>query len=66
MSTAKPNSIDAIDLLCQVRDELNVVWLALGNTSDLSDDGLLTQIREHVNGLHNRVSDICQMMEGGA
>ena len=30
--------LDAIDALHQIRDELEVVWLALGNTADQGGD----------------------------
>ena len=49
-------SDDPVDELAQVRDELRVVWLALGNGVDC--EGYLSEVREHVNGIANRVSDI--------
>lgn len=51
-------SDNPIDELAQVRDELRVVWLALGN--DVDCDGYLSEVREHVNGIANRVGDIVQ------
>ncbi|MER9720985.1 MULTISPECIES: helix-turn-helix transcriptional regulator [unclassified Mesorhizobium] len=54
--------LSAIDQLHQVRDELRTIWLALGNTSDLDDDGTLTPIREALNGSTNRLEDACQSM----
>lgn len=61
---------DSIDLLCQIRDELKTIWLALGNTVDLADDGLLTPVREHVNGIANRlhsvINDLNTTSKGGA
>lgn len=56
--------IAALDQLHQVRDELRTIWLALGNTVDLDDDGLLTPIREALNGATNRMDAACQLMEG--
>lgn len=60
------NPADPIDLLCQIRDELKTIWLAMGNTVDLSDDGLLTPVREHVNGLTNRLHDVIEDMSDEA
>lgn len=57
---------DSIDLLCQIRDELKVIWLALGNTMDLADDGLLTPVREHVNGLSGRLHNVIEDMSDEA
>lgn len=62
---------DSIDRLCQIRDELKTIWLALGNTADLTDDGLLTPVREHVNGLTGRLQNVIKDMtdetlKGGA
>jgi hypothetical protein len=48
------------DLLCQCRDELRVIWLALGNEED--KDGYRVEIREHVNGIANRVAEIIKGM----
>lgn len=56
--------LDAIDALCQIRDELRVVWMALGNTQQA--DGYLTEVGEHVNGLANRVRDVIDQMNGEA
>lgn len=55
-------SDDPVDELAQIRDELRVVWLALGNNVD--GEGYLTEVREHVNGIANRVSDIVQYLNG--
>lgn len=60
------NPADPIDLLCQIRDELKTIWLAMGNTVDLSDDGLLTPVREHVNGLANRLHNVIEDMSDEA
>lgn len=57
---------DPIDQLCQIRDELRTAWLALGNTVDLPDDGLLTPVREHINGLANRLHDVVEDMSDQA
>lgn len=57
---------DSIDLLCQIRDELKTIWLALGNTTDLADDGLLTPVREHVNGLTGRLHNLIEDMSDEA
>lgn len=57
---------DSIDRLCQIRDELKTIWLALGNTGDLTDDGLLMPVREHVNGLTNRLHDVIEDMSDEA
>lgn len=56
--------LDAVDQLHQIKDELRVIWLALGNAENA--EGYLTEIGEHVNGLANRLDDICQQMTGGA
>lgn len=37
--------LDAIDQLHQFSDELTTIWLALGNTADLENDGTLTPRR---------------------
>jgi len=55
--------VSAIDQLHQVRDEQRTIWLAMGNTSDIDDDGTLTPIREALNGSTNRLIDACQLME---
>lgn len=55
-------SDNPIDELAQVRDELRVVWLALGNDAD--SEGYLSEVREHVNGIANRISDIVQHLSG--
>jgi len=56
-------SDDPIDELCQIRDELRVVWLALGNETD---EGYQSEVREHVNGIANRLRDIVNHMSGAA
>ena len=56
--------LDAIDRLHQIKDELRVIWLALGNPENAA--GYLTEIGEHVNGLANRLDEVCQQMTGGA
>lgn len=47
---------DPLDELCLIRDELRVVWLALGNPDEA--EAYLIDIREHVNGIANRVDEI--------
>jgi hypothetical protein len=66
MKLASTVSDNPIDELAQVRDELRVVWLALGNDTD--SEGYLLEVREHVNGIANRVSDIVKHLnaKGGA
>ena len=61
MKLASTISNDPIDELCQIRDELRVVWLALGNETD---EGYRSEVREHVNGIANRVNDIVDHMCG--
>jgi hypothetical protein len=56
-------SDDPVDELCQIRDELRVVWLALGNEID---EGYQSEVREHVNGIANRLRDIVNHMSGEA
>jgi hypothetical protein len=63
MKVASTVSTDPIDELCQIRDELRVVWLALGNDTD---QGYLPAVREHVNGIANRVHDIVEQMSSDA
>lgn len=59
-------STDPVDELCQIRDELRVVWLALGNETDGGDGAYLTEVREHVNGIANRLRDIVEHMSAVA
>lgn len=51
-----------LDQMHQLKNELQTVWLALGNTQDLEDDGLLVPIREAVNGITNRLSATLRAM----
>ena len=51
-----------VDLLCQCRDELRVIWMALGNEQD--HDGYRAEIREHVHGVANRIAAIAKAMSG--
>lgn len=51
-----------VDELCQIRDELRVVWLALGNEQQA--DAYRIEIGEHVNGLVNRIADLIELMNG--
>lgn len=60
INTPRTIHADAVDELCQIRDELRVVWLALGNRDD--SEAYLIQIGEHVNGLANRVSEIVKTL----
>lgn len=55
-------NIDHLDAMHQLRDEMHVVWLALGNETDMSESALY-RIREHVNGIHLRFSDICKEID---
>ena len=57
-STVSDNPVDE---LCQIRDELRVVWLALGNHHD---GGHFTEVREHINGLESRLSGIVEHLIG--
>ena len=63
MTATRKIPIAAIDQLHQVRDELRTIWLALGNTADLDDDGVLTPVREALNGSTNRLEDACKQIE---
>lgn len=60
----RPTPPDAVDRLHQIKDELRVIWLALGNPENA--EGYLTEIGEHVNGLADPLDDICRQMTGGA
>lgn len=55
--------VDAIDQIDQVIDELVTIWLALGNSTDMADDHVIT-VREALNGTTNRLRDVCRSMEG--
>ncbi|RWI60275.1 MAG: hypothetical protein EOQ93_03160 [Mesorhizobium sp.] len=66
MAVGRVVPVTAIDQLHQVRDELRTIWLAMGNTVDLEDDGLLTPIREALNGSTNRLEAACHLMEARA
>lgn len=50
---------DPLDELCQIRDELRVVWLALINPDSR---GYTTQVGEHVNVLTDRLGDLIEQM----
>lgn len=50
---------DPIDELCQIRDELRVVWLALINPDSR---GYTTQVGEHVNILGDRLGNIIEQI----
>ncbi|PWJ73855.1 hypothetical protein C7441_12539 [Pseudaminobacter salicylatoxidans] len=56
--------ITAIDQLHQIRDELSVIWLALGNTADMAED-YMVDVREALYGTTNRLRDVCRAMETG-
>lgn len=63
MTHAKTSTqLDCIDALFQVRDEPNVVWLAMGNTADIPAS-IPPAIREHVNGLGLRVHAIADALQ---
>ncbi|RWN28884.1 hypothetical protein [Mesorhizobium sp.] len=62
MNARTPIPIDAIDHLHQIIDELRTIWLAMGNTVDLDDDGVLTPVREALNGSTNRLDDVCKQI----
>lgn len=55
-------STDPIDELCQIRDELRVVWLALGNEEQA--EAYRVEIGELVNGIANRIADLIKIMQG--
>jgi ABC-type Fe3+-hydroxamate transport system substrate-binding protein len=55
---------DPIDELCQLRDEMRVIWIALGSQEEA--EGYLMSIREHVNGITNRVDEVIKRLQGGA
>lgn len=55
--------IDAIDQLNQVRDELSTIWMALGNTTDMTPDTLL-DIREALNWSTNRMCHALDALQG--
>lgn len=54
MTATRPVPLICIDDLAQVRDELRVLWVALGNDDDADDHR--TEIREHVYALGERVA----------
>ncbi|MEP9370488.1 hypothetical protein [Mesorhizobium sp. KR1-2] len=56
MIAAPAKKIDAIDQIDQVIDELVTIWLALGNSTDMADDYVIT-VREALNGTTNRLRD---------
>lgn len=60
MSTV-PVSIDRIDELNQLRDELQVVWCALTNPHHAEES--VIPIAEHVNGLHHRLVAILSSIQ---
>lgn len=55
-------AIKCVDDLAQIRDELECVWLALGNTADAGDSSPVC-IREHVHGLRGRVQIIAEKLQ---
>jgi hypothetical protein len=55
--------LDAIDQLHQIHDELRTIWLAMGNTVDIDDDGYMVPSREALNGTTNRLDDTCKLIE---
>lgn len=63
MSASSKPVLDAVDDLCQLRDELRVIWLAIGNTADQGDGEYSVEIREHVNGIANRVATVISNLE---
>lgn len=60
MKQSRTMIADPLDELCQLRDELRVVWVGLGNEEDA--EAYRVEIREHVNGIANRVADIIKTM----
>jgi hypothetical protein len=60
MKLARTYSDDPIDELCQLRDEIRVVWCALGAGEE--SEGYLTEIREHVNGIANHLGEVIHVM----
>lgn len=61
MKVARTFSDCPIDELCQLRDEIRVVWVALGGDSE-DVEGYRTEIREHVNGFANHLGEVIKAM----
>lgn len=55
-------ALDAEDQIDRAIDDLWTIWLALGNSADLPDDGLIRPIRESLNEVRNRLSEARDMM----
>lgn len=62
MSASRSILPDCIDELAQIRDELQVLWCALTNTTHA--DECVVPIGEHVHGLHWRLYQIIEKMKG--
>ncbi|MGB3418744.1 MAG: hypothetical protein WBA36_18880 [Mesorhizobium sp.] len=60
MKLARTCSENPIDELCQLRDEMRVVWCALGAGEE--SEGYLDEIREHVNGIANHLGEVIRAM----
>ena len=61
MKLARIYSDNPADELCQLRDEIRVVWVALGG--DLDDiENNLGEIREFVNGIANHLGEVIRTM----
>ena len=66
MKLARTYSDHPADELCQLRDELRVIWVALGGAAEDIENNL-GEIREHVNGIANHLGEVVKvMMNGGA
>ena len=55
------STVDALDALHQIRDELQVVWCALTNKAHAEE--CTDSIGEHVSQLHTRLDAICEAMQ---
>lgn len=60
MKVARVYSDNPIDDLNQLRDEIRVVWCALGAGEEV--EGYLAEIREHVNGIANHLGEVIRVM----
>lgn len=64
MSTTRNVPFNCVDQIDQLVDEMVTIWLALGNSADMADDYLVI-VREALNGVTNRLRDVCRSMEAG-
>jgi hypothetical protein len=63
MKLARTYSDHPVDELCQLRDELRVIWVALGGTAEDIENNLC-EVREHVNGIANHLGEVIRVMSG--